>query len=1633
MKRNLLFAALLAVGLTNVGQANALECNEDGIYQIATAQDLMDFAALVNDEAPGVDNTSACAELTADIDLSGQTWTPIGSQNRPFKGTFNGQYHAIKNMTLQNGLGQGLFQLVGNATIMYTIIDSSCKLQTYDTSYSCTCAFVSYAQGTGTLTFLGCINYADINGMSSWNSAFLGCKINEELNVEIIYCANYGNISGGYENGVFSGWFYGNDAVYGSLNFGRIDGQQGNLTLGRGHGSLDDYKSSWDFNTDNAPNEAFIYPDYTEEMGKSGQLCYELNSYPGFTGWYQTLGEDDFPVLDPTHKQVYLAGEAYCDGSPKTTFTYSNNADDYKADSHEFEGGYCKHCGAVDPDFVERDEEGFYLIGNTEQFNWFAQATLTDGTLSARLTADLDFAGSDFLPICAGSAFFSGTLDGQFHRIKNLVAEAPQADHVALICVVMDGASICNLIIDSSCSITGNNYIGGFVGASMGIGTVHFTNLGNEANITGGKNVAGIVGVSMDGTCGFIMDNCYNTGKITGTSESAAFTGWCGSGSRISNSFNTGEVIGVDGSNSLWRNTCQYYHVWDLCEDNYCQEYTILPGFDNTMMTSGELCYMLNGDPETTVWYQTLGTDPRPVLEPTHAQVYPVGDLYCDGTPKGTITYSNTDGQYNRDEHDYRNGSCDHCGKVDPNATLEKDASGYYHIATGGDLAVFSALAQTDYTAKCKFDADIDMTGIKFNPIGNLGLPFAGEIDGQQHCIKNLVINNPEEDYQGLVGKFSGGLVIRNLILDATCSINGHSYTAGFAGGPDGTGDVLFANLGNEADVTGSGVNVAGIVGVNMHNWCKFTLRNCYNTGDISGGAESAALSGWLGENAVLVNCWNAGVISGMEAGKPLARFASIEAIDMVLSIQGQEQEGASVFAAENLVDGSLCYYLNGQTEGGTVWTQTLGEDEWPVPFDNHGKIYTTGVLLCDGSYDPDGGFAYTNTPGEGIIPDHHPYNGICDVCGLADPTWKSADEEGWYNLDNEDDLRWFSGMVKAGNAGIKGRLTADIDLSGLKWFPIGNVQTAFKGTFDGQGHYIDNIEAVGDEYVGLFGVVGDGADIKNFILTGSVTGTRYLGGIAGGSDGDGVVRFTNIGNEANVTALDQNAAGIVGVSMHGGCAFIINNCYNAGDITGARETAAFSGWMGKVESEINNCYNIGTITGYDEGKPLYRFDDTQVKDLVCTNEDSQQGTVAGLDAVGSGELAFYVNGGIGEGTHFFQTLGVDEYPVPFSDNHKTVYAVGHLHCDGSQDENMTFSNEPGEFVVEDHVYDEDGLCINCRNAWGISTADQLSAFAWNVVEYLTNNADVVLLNDIDMEGMEWMPIGYGGANLDGISSCVPFTGKFDGQGHRILNMKVDDVTRQFLGFFGCVGPGAEIRNLIIDKSCYIHGDAYCGGLIGVTYGSGLVTIENCGNEGTVVCDGATARNAGGILGCDVYSMTYYKVINCYNTGSISAGLEAAGLSGWFGGAADIYNSWNSGQITGMEEGNPFTRGAYAYTNCYEASGMTQGGVSNLDPSAVASGELCYKLNQGNTEAPVWYQALGTDEHPQLFGSSEVVFCVDGIYTNDPAGISPILAGDPATSITGTFTLQGVSTDDMQRGINIVRMSDGTVRKVLVK
>ena len=100
MKQRLLYCFLLLfVCMTNSTSVYALEPDEDGVYQIGTAQDLIDFAAFVNQ---GVANMSANAVLTNDIDMTGQPWdNPIGnwaSGVEGYKGHFDGQNHAISGL-----------------------------------------------------------------------------------------------------------------------------------------------------------------------------------------------------------------------------------------------------------------------------------------------------------------------------------------------------------------------------------------------------------------------------------------------------------------------------------------------------------------------------------------------------------------------------------------------------------------------------------------------------------------------------------------------------------------------------------------------------------------------------------------------------------------------------------------------------------------------------------------------------------------------------------------------------------------------------------------------------------------------------------------------------------------------------------------------------------------------------------------------------------------------------------------------------------------------------------------------------------------------------------------------------------------------------------------------------------------------------------------------------------------------------------------------------------------------------------------------------------------------------------------------------------------------------------------------
>ena len=100
------------------------------------------------------------------------------------------------------------------------------------------------------------------------------------------------------------------------------------------------------------------------------------------------------------------------------------------------------------------------------------------------------------------------------------------------------------------------------------------------------------------------------------------------------------------------------------------------------------------------------------------------------------------------------------------------------------------------------------------------------------------------------------------------------------------------------------------------------------------------------------------------------------------------------------------------------------------------------------------------------------------------------------------------------------------------------------------------------------------------------------------------------------------------------------------------------------------------------------------------------------------------------------------------------------------------------------------------------------------------------------------------------------------------------------------------------------------------------------------------------------------------------------------------------------------------------------------EASDVESGKLCYDLNAG-AGTTVFYQTLGTDSHPVLDATHGYVILQDGQYVNsDKDAIETVYVHQ---TNEGVYTLSGIRVSNTQRGITIMRQSDGTVRKVILK
>ena len=208
-------------------------------------------------------------------------------------------------------------------------------------------------------------------------------------------------------------------------------------------------------------------------------------------------------------------------------------------------------------------------------------------------------------------------------------------------------------------------------------------------------------------------------------------------------------------------------------------------------------------------------------------------------------------------------------------------------------------------------------------------------------------------------------------------------------------------------------------------------------------------------------------------------------------------------------------------------------------------------------------------------------------------------EDDGSYTVTSADGLMNIAELVNGGKTDINITLDTDIDLTGKDWTPIGtDYDNSYKGTFDGGGHTITGLTfTTNDEYAGLFGRLNRAGTVKNVVMEGvQITSNQIDGGSIGGVVGSSWGTIENCSVSGSVSGTVY-VGGVVGVQIGGsitGCSSsaTVKGMVDVGGVAGqtnssATLTACYA--TGNVIIEINPKKNIagGSLVGMNAGISL--------------------------------------------------------------------------------------------------------------------------------------------------------------------------------------------------------------------------------------------------------------------------------------------------------------------------------------------------------------------------------------------------------------------------------------------------------------
>ncbi len=539
-------------------------------------------------------------------------------------------------------------------------------------------------------------------------------------------------------------------------------------------------------------------------------------------------------------------------------------------------------------------------------------------------------------------------------------------------------------------------------------------------------------------------------------------------------------------------------------------------------------------------------------------------------------------------------------------------------------------------------------------------------------------------------------------------------------------------------------------------------------------------------------------------------------------------------------------------------------------------------------------------------------------------------------------------------------KLMNNIDLAGLEWTPIGKGTTgdyfnnsttsAFSGTFDGNHYIVSNmkISNANNGNIGFFGIINggsvynlglenvdiavsfnrddsevigalagivyDGGNIENCFTTGSISGRNDYSGswdMYGGLIGS-LYQTTvkNCYSECDISVYTKrggNFGGLIGCVS----ALTLENCYATGDVnyTGAgSDRPRLSGFIGCASNQHGNSTitksfatgNISSTASASCGK-LFGYVEANV-----TNCYSSSTQILPNNAVDSAKHTSTAPANFASQAWIEANLGWDFaniWEMPAGAEAPALRGFGEGGATPPAEEPPAETpSDAWNGTIAGSFGGGDGTAAN---PYLIYTGAQLAYLAQQ-----TNNGTTFegcyfkLMNNIDLAGLEWTPIGKGVLSTDIPLTTNVFKGHFDGNYKKISNLSITNNNTTFTGLFGTVVNGS-VSNLGIENatiSIYVSGRSKVGALVGTISGA---TISNCYVIGANINNSSSyASSAACLIGLSHAAQS--TITNCYAQGTVESDRHAAIILGgiYTNGAVEITNCYAVGSITGDHVGS---------------------------------------------------------------------------------------------------------------------------------